>query len=357
MRATLLLVVAVGSLGAAETPNNVAAQLDALVEAVKSGEASRIAAADRAFQALCLAAARPGAPDERKAVATSLAGRLGDTIPAAAKLLVVRQLQAIGREESVGALAKLLADRSEAGLWEAARRALESNPTAMALRALRKAYTGASGEARIALIQSLGARCDILSLGELLSDGRSDERNLKLAALEALSRLGDRQAVDVFEETLKAQSPDRPRIVALYFQLAGSMGEGEEGGASRRVYLRFLSGSPEERCAAITGLGSAGIPTEAPALLDALDDPHSPTRDAAREALARLRGATKAIGERLAAAKTTARRVELIRILGARRGRTARGDEEAAAIIAPLVNDADAAVKAAAIESLRRADR
>jgi HEAT repeat protein len=307
------------ALRAGEPAGDLGHKAEELVAALGAADPAARARADQALEALCNSAARPGAGEERRAVAGALASKLAAGLEGEARLQVIEKLQLIGRDESVPSLARLLENPGDRRLWDAARRALEANPAPQAVRALRKACSSAEGEFRAAAIQSLGARRDSLSVGQLLDDAKSDDGAVRMAALWALSRIGDRSATDLFEEALGRGGPELPRVRELYLALADSMREGEEGGAARRIYLRVLESGAGDRATALVGLGRAGLPSDLPVLLAALksDDPR--VRGGAREGLALLRGpaTTRAIAAQLGSAGPDLRPV-LARVLGLR---------------------------------------
>jgi HEAT repeat protein len=323
-------------------------ELEGLLAGLASADRTEEERADQALEKLCLAAGRPGAESERRALAAALSRKLGPETPEEARLLLLNHLQAIGRDESVAALARLLGEKESTLLFEGARRALEANPTPQAVRALRKALPGSQGERRAALIQSLGARKDSLSVELLLEDARGQEPAVRFSALEALARIGDRAASDVFDEALAAGGPDLERVKSAYLKLAESMGEGDEGGAARRIYLRALQMDLPRRCAGLVGLGKAGLPSDGPLLLDALGDADPQVRGAARDGLSVVRQGTRVIAGALPRASGEIRR-ELYSVL-------ARRTEPAAA---PLLEkgaaDPDEKVRLSAVEGLGRA--
>jgi inosose dehydratase len=345
----LFPILAIGfaaSAGLAGQPPDFEKQLEAILPDLAASDAGARARADRALEKMCLAAARPGAESERKAASRALAARLGPEVSLEARERLVRQLRFIGRDESVPALSSLLKEDQPPALREAARRALEADPAPQAVRALRQAHAASAGELRAAFIQSLGARRDSLSVGALLDDAHSENGPVRFAALEALAEIGDRSAVDVFEEALQKSGPEDARIRKAYLRLAETLGEGEEGGAGRRIYLQALQWGPEARLAGLEGLGRLGIIADARILFEALGDPDQAVRDAARQSLITLRGGAKPIIERIDKASPAMRR-EIAGILG-------RREEPAAeAALAKLAGDADAGTRAAAEEALK----
>lgn len=331
----------------AEAPEEISQRLQTLLPKLASPSPGEREQADREIEKICFAATRPGAEAERRAAALALAGALDqEGLAAAAKVLAARRLGQIGRFEAVSALSRLLDARVEAELRDAARRALEANPTFPALRALREAMEASEGEFKAALIRSLGNRRDLLSVGPIASYARSDDKAIRRAAFCALAEIGDRQGQDSFEEALgEARGEELEELLEIYVRLAWRLLENGEGGAARRIFLQLLLREGRWRCAGLEGLGKAGIPGEVPKVVAALEDPDAKVRQAALEALASLRGATPALVQRLEAAGEK-EAVPLLEILGKRR--------DAAALPAILKKAAEAGdpVRLAAVEAL-----
>jgi hypothetical protein len=112
-------------------------------------------AAKRALQQIAHYAARPGADSERTAVVQAFLKRLDSKQLTATRLVAVSVLSEIGGDESVDAIAVLLA---EPDLREAARMALEQLPGQKSLAALQKALTEAPDDFKPNLAQSLRRR-------------------------------------------------------------------------------------------------------------------------------------------------------------------------------------------------------
>jgi hypothetical protein len=114
-----------------------------------------VLAATRALQQIARYAGRPGADSDRAAVVQAFLRLLGSQQPIATRLVAVSLLAEIGGDESVEAIAVLLA---EPDLREAARMALERLPGEKSLAALQKALTQAPPDFKPNLAQSLRRR-------------------------------------------------------------------------------------------------------------------------------------------------------------------------------------------------------
>ena len=105
-----------------------------------------------ALHGLAIYAGRPGAEEERKMVAETLAKEIEGEHSDELKALICRQLQLCGRDEETSALAKLL---SSDRLCEPATQALVAIGGEGAVAALRAALPGAKGERRATIRQAV----------------------------------------------------------------------------------------------------------------------------------------------------------------------------------------------------------
>lgn len=113
-----------------------AKQIDELIPKLAADNVEARHAPQMAFRDLASVAGRPGAEAERKAFVAAVLARLADDkTPQAAKVWFVRELEHIGKGESVAGLGKLLASDDEE-LREVARRALQKNSDPGATTAL-----------------------------------------------------------------------------------------------------------------------------------------------------------------------------------------------------------------------------
>lgn len=130
----------------------------AAVAATAPQEAARSAC--RAMWAIVRHCGRPGAGEERKAVAAALAGLLVEATPEQQRRDVLAMLAEVGGEEEIAPIAALLGNEA---LREDARITLERIPLKPAKKALREALDAATGEFKNALAESLRHRGDKLA--------------------------------------------------------------------------------------------------------------------------------------------------------------------------------------------------
>lgn len=154
----------------------------------------RLAARD-AIQAAGARASRPGAEAERSAFAKEAIKFLADSNPQATRVWLVRMLGLFGGEESVPALAKLLA-AADPELRDAARRALQAIASPKAGEALRAALTSAQDPIVVrGLLDALAFRRDASDVDLIAKRLHGAEPAVASAAALALGKIGDPKAV------------------------------------------------------------------------------------------------------------------------------------------------------------------
>ena len=122
-----------------------------------------------------------------KDLEAKLSAVLGEDVPHAAKDYTCRQLSLVGTAASVPALAALLPDEK---LSHMARYALERIPDDEAAAAMRAALADTDGLVKVGIINSLGARRDKASAGELAKLLADSDRQIAAAAAASLGSIG-----------------------------------------------------------------------------------------------------------------------------------------------------------------------
>ena len=195
-------------------------------------------------------------PAARKDLESRLLGVLQSNAPRDARDYVCRQLRTIGTAASVPALEALLAD---AELSHMARYALERIPEPQAGQALHRQLPKLSGNLKIGVIASLGARGQaapdaksVSLLRPLLQD--RDEAVARAAAI-ALGRIASAEA----DKALAPAKP-RPALAAVFADASMSCAEkllaAGHAREAKATYQRLLKNNPPElvRLAAERGL-------------------------------------------------------------------------------------------------------
>lgn len=192
---------------------------------------------------------------ERREFADALARTLQADRPVEVKKFVIRQLQVAGGPQVVPALAPLLADDQ---LGEPAAQALLAVGEG-AVPAFREALSNARGANRLTIVQALGVLADAESAAALRNAARAEDRELRLAALWALARIGDRESVDLLLQAADADGYERIKATKHCLLLAENLAaaDDKEGAGRIYTYLRQTRTKPSEayvRRAATRGL-------------------------------------------------------------------------------------------------------
>lgn len=254
-------------------------ELDAQLPALSSEDPATRAGAQKTFGEFCLQqAGRSGEETTRSAVSLAIAARIGPQTAPVARQWLLQQLQWIGRAEAVPAVADVLGDQ-DSMIREAARLALQHNPSEEAGAALRAALAQANDPAwQAALVNALGARRDAAAVNPLTNLAAHSDERVAGAALAALGDIADAQAVQALA-TARTRVPASLRGVAgdAYLRCADRLLERGSTDAAAAIY-RELRGADEPsaiRTAATRGLILALGDGAVPLLLEqlAVDDP------------------------------------------------------------------------------------
>ncbi|MBM4085832.1 MAG: hypothetical protein FJ272_13675, partial [Planctomycetes bacterium] len=322
--------------------------LDSLLPKMGSEDENEQKMPQQTLQDICWRAARPGAETERLAVCKAIAARLGANMPKPARLWLIKQLEHIGRAESVASLAPILAD-PDPPLRDRALRALAVNPSPDAANAIRGERERAEKtDWRVALINALALRNDPADVPALTKLGASDGDAVRSAALAALARMGDKAAADVIAAGMTKGSKQAQAIAAdAYLLLADSLCQKGDKTTALTMYRKLLASQGHLKCAAVLGLANAGGLQELPALTTALGDKDERIRGAAIAGLVAIqdRNAVSALTDKLKAASPELK-ISLLRVLAQ------RGDKAAVPAVLDAAKDAAEDVRIAAYESM-----
>jgi len=150
---------------------------------------------------VCAKASRPGSDHERAALCLAIAEHIGPQSSPFVRQVLIRQLECIGFEEVVPALAEVLKEE-DAVIRDCARRALASNPSPQAGNPLRTALAQATEPAwRAALINALAQRGDRQDLSAFVVAAGEADPVVARAGIQALGDLGGPKAVATLSRT------------------------------------------------------------------------------------------------------------------------------------------------------------
>jgi HEAT repeat protein len=257
-----------------------------------------------------------------------------------------RQLQTVGTEKSVPALAALL---TEPAISHAARIALEAMPYPAAGAALREALGQTQGLTKVGVIGSLGQRRDAEAvdvLADCLADGDPVVRS---AAAAALGKIAGPAAIDALNAAhAAAQGDDRAAVGRALLRCADRCGAAGQQDQAIPIYVKLMqpTESPAIRAAALRGYLRTTGSQQPRRISEALANEDAWARQAAAGCLADL--SDPALAE-VAAGLTDLPVDSQISVLAAIRLRGARS-------LAPLVlqaaESAEPAVRQAAVQAL-----
>jgi len=238
-------------------------------------------------------ASRPGADSERRAVNAELLKLIVAGQPEPARIKALFILESTGTDETVPALAALLKD-PDAKMRERARAGLERIPGKASSQALLAALASATGDFRRDIILTLGQKKATEAVEALLGEAKSSDAAIRLAAIDALARIGDPKGREaILAAVRELDGMQRKTAVDDYLRLADHLALAGDNQAAMAIYSGVLERSKSDpaRCAALVGLGKTGGNESLSAVLGVLADPSAKVRNAAANALINLKGA------------------------------------------------------------------
>jgi len=179
----------------------------------------------------------PGRESDRVPFCKALAKAMKREKRTVVKSFLIEQLQIAGGEEVVGPLASQLDDPAQC---EFATHALLTIGGDGAKTAFRNALPSAEGACERTIIYALGHVKDTGSTGALMKRAKSDDMEIRLAALYALSQIGDPGADKVLRDASESlEGNDRPLVTQYYLDYAGRLAEGGETDKALEIVTRL----------------------------------------------------------------------------------------------------------------------
>ena len=197
---------------------------------------------------------------ERAALATDLAKELNAMVPggfddrgnplppkmkhsAAVRNKIARLLSYIGSEVEVPALSKAMEDLE---VREMARFALDGNACESATQALIAALEEVGPIFRVGVVNSLAARNGPDALAALKKAASDSDREVRIAAVEALSSFADPSCDPIIAQAASSGSPhDRNRAIVARLRLADRLRASGQTEAASRIYREIQASSTE----------------------------------------------------------------------------------------------------------------
>ncbi|MBN1349897.1 HEAT repeat domain-containing protein [candidate division KSB1 bacterium] len=312
--------------------------------------------AQSAFFALEQITAYRSRPDAGKQELTKFNQDLLKLVDTQKSTLVNQQIlrllgQTCGKKE-IPQLKTLLADSS---LFESTRWALEQIAVPEAGDALLEYLEQAPETQKADIILTLGAKNHQPAAAVLHNFARGQNKQLRLAAYDALSKLADAEAATILLKTAASQS-GAEQIAALKYLLrladnCTRMGNPE---SATGVYTSLLE-MPQEKhieLAALTGLGKSGNVNSIPVIAKRLESTDSDIQTAAIDALISL--PDKAATDKLVAKYDQSQAPELRK--GYLRAITLRDAGKAQPLVLEAAKDSDLELRALALSLFAKID-
>lgn len=264
------------------------------------------------------------------------------------KAFLITQLQMVGKEEAVAALAKNLTNDR---LCDPAARALIKINTASAKTALLNALSGTPGTCQLSLVEALGDARYTAAVPAINKLAGTSEPNLKKVALFALANIGDpaSEAILAAEAEKAGYTYQNANATAAYLlwaekMLAAGNQDQVEKMAQTLLGKTLQDNQVHTRIAALNYLVAIQGEKSLPLLLSAVKDKNQAYRVAALNRATHFKG-NEGTQQWLAALKKAepAAKADIINMLGN------RGDAAASADIFKALKSKQPAVKRAAI--------
>ncbi len=308
----------------------------------------RYARAEQALQGLATYLVHHGKETERLMYVAALWEALKRPLAVEQSSFIIARLQVAGRGESIPVLSRFLADER---LCE---------PAAQAIVAIRDgaeapllaALTSAGNPCRITLIKSLGEIRSRGAVDVLIKDAVTKDPGIRLAALFALGNSGDSRAEQVLSHAASTgPASERDECTSYYLLFAkrrAETGDSAKAIGIARELMRSRQSVRENhfRAAALEVIVQAKGESSTDELVAAMADSSKQLRSAALDLASRItgEGATSRWIATLKAAQGEAR-AGILAMLGR------RNDKSAYPAVSEAINDADSAVRIAAIHA------
>jgi HEAT repeat protein len=203
-----------------------------------------------------VAASRSGAETTQE-LEQRLVAALNESLSRDAKDYLCRKLAVVGTANAVPALAVLLPQKDHSHM---ARFALERIPAAEATKALSDSLEKVSGNLKIGIIGSLGARRDqeaIKQLGTLLND---QDAAVARASAQALGTIGTAESAAVLQASLHKASGDQQAVIDALLTCADALLASGNGADATAIFQSLSSDKHGRlvRLAATRGLLACG---------------------------------------------------------------------------------------------------
>jgi HEAT repeat protein len=299
---------------------------------------------------ICLRAGRPGAEDDRAAACKAMLPKLGADTPPLTRVWLIRQLQLIGKGESVAALVALLDDK-DALVRESARRAVQANPAPEAGQALLAALPKADSPAwRVAIINACAARKNAAAVAAIAKYLADNDESVALAGAAGLGKIGGAEAAAALAAAkAKATGKFLPAVLDAWLLCADQfVADGKKDAALPIYDALYAANNPDRfRIAALRGIVLVKGEDAVPILTGILTGSDARLRGIALSFMREVpgTGAAKAMAALLPKLAPAAQ-VDILNELGS------RGDPATKSAVLAAAKSDDAGVRVAALKAL-----
>jgi len=222
-----------------------------------------------------------------KPFADVMAAELAGDHSTGVKCFIIRQLEFAGLRKHVAPVARFLTGAETAS---PAARTVTTLGGEAAMAALRSALPKADEGAKLSLVKALALLGDTQSAPHIIPLAKSKDRDLRLCAIGALSKMGKPEALPPIQEALATTDVyERSVVTAAALELGRTMIAGGFKDKAAAIYqdLWDKRTGPTEthiRCAALRGLAAAQDTRAMPLVLEAMQDDDPQIRSAAVDA-------------------------------------------------------------------------
>ncbi|NCF88695.1 MAG: hypothetical protein GWQ08_24770 [Verrucomicrobiaceae bacterium] len=272
--------------------DDLAKRLDALLAGVSQDDEVQRYEPRMGVRDLTSAASAPGSKTREAYVKLLLERLANDDTHQAAKAWILRQLENVGRSESVPALNRTMGSPFH-HLRELARRGLEQNPSEEAGAALRAlASTEKDRGTKRALVHSLGQRGDAKAVAVIAEMLGGKDQALRLVSIDALGKIGTGEATKILFDGLdEAKGADATAMANALLESANRL-SAHHADKAKPILNELYHGetSAAVKAAALRGLIKADPADADEVILLALQSEESLVRQAAINACRHLSG-------------------------------------------------------------------
>ena len=320
-------------------------QPDAIAKLIKQYEAGGdVSKVEYAVHGLAMYSGRPGADADKKIFVTAVVADLAKVKPETRGFLI-RELQTARGTDAAAAIGAFLLETENS---EYAAQAEVAFGNDAAVEAVRTALPKAEGKMRVTLAQAAGNLRDAKAVALLTPLAKSEDRDLRMAAIAALGNIGDAGSADLLLKAVTSTSSyEGQAALDAVVKLGLSCEAAKDTATADKIYAALWA-LPEEqraaRCAGLQGLARVEGDKAMPAVNAAMASEDLEIRVVAIQAAGMMPGekATQYWWGKLAAAKGDGK-VEIVSLLGR------RGEATALPAVTELLKSPDQAVRLVAI--------